>query len=281
MDGNGGPPVQRAAGDDGEASAAACDCHFHVFDAADPVAPATRYRPAYDATVDAWRCLSRAAGIDRGVIVQPSFLGTDNTRLLNTIGSSSGRLVGVAVIDPSASVDTMRALAGAGVRAVRWNLLGHPEPQAVARSCRAGWFDDLMRLGWHLEIHAGDGLVPRVLSSLPGELPIVLDHFGRPSGDDAHDPTFAAATRRPGACWVKLSAPYRIASGVDPSLLARRWRDGVGPHRLLWGSDWPWTNHEAIGSYAGGLQWLRSWVDDPSSGRCILEDNPRACYAFD
>ncbi|HEY0293704.1 MAG TPA: amidohydrolase family protein, partial [Bordetella sp.] len=57
----------------------------------------------------------------------------------------------------------------------------------------------------------------------------------------------ALAQRHP--TWFKLSAPYRLgglpAASLLPDIVA-----SIGPRRLLWGSDWPCTRHEACRNFA-------------------------------
>ena len=69
---------------------AAIDCHAHVFSAHAPSVPGARYRPDYGANVDVWRAQWPQAGITHGVVVQPSFFGTDNREMLDTIARISG-----------------------------------------------------------------------------------------------------------------------------------------------------------------------------------------------
>lgn len=273
-------PAAAPGGADIDTRQRSCDCHLHVFTGDAPATPGARYRPGYDAPLERWQALAAAAGIGRGVLVQPSFLGTDNTLLLRTIERAGGRLVGVAVVDPVITFDQMRRLAARGVRAVRWNLLGDPDPVAAVRGHRRGWFDDLLRLGWHVEIHQDDGRLPAILAALPAAIPVVLDHFGRAGSAHADDPTFTGVDRRVGPTWVKLSAPYRNA-GRDPAQLVSSWRDRVGPSHLLWGSDWPWTNHEAGRDYDTCLSDLERWIPDPIDRHQVLVDNPARCYRFD
>ena len=65
----------------------AIDAHAHVFSADAPAVAGARYRPAYGANVNEWRGLWERAGITHGVVVQPSFFGTDNREMLDTIAS--------------------------------------------------------------------------------------------------------------------------------------------------------------------------------------------------
>ena len=46
----------------------------------------------------------------------------------------------------------------------------------------------------------------------------------------------------------------------DAAVLARRWLATLGPAALLWGSDWPCTNHEAQADYARLKAEAEDWV---------------------
>ena len=65
-----------------ESKSSAVDCHVHVFSVGAPSATDARYRPAYTAALESLRALWAAHGITHGVIVQPSFFGTDNAEML-------------------------------------------------------------------------------------------------------------------------------------------------------------------------------------------------------
>src|SRR4051812_45398239 len=97
------------------------DCHAHVFSATAPAVAGARYRPSYAARLAAWRALWRPAGITHGVLIQPSFFGTNNTEMLSTIASDPSRLRGVAVVDPSVTQAQLVQLNAGGVRAIRLN----------------------------------------------------------------------------------------------------------------------------------------------------------------
>lgn len=58
---------------------AAVDAHAHVFAHGLPLAPVVRHAPDYDATLDTYIAHLAEHGITHAVLVQPSFLGTDNT----------------------------------------------------------------------------------------------------------------------------------------------------------------------------------------------------------
>lgn len=53
--------------------------HAHVFARDLPLTSDRRYAPAYDATIDDYLGMLDRNGMSHGVLVQPSFLGTDNS----------------------------------------------------------------------------------------------------------------------------------------------------------------------------------------------------------
>jgi predicted TIM-barrel fold metal-dependent hydrolase len=258
------------------------DCHAHVFSATAPATAGARYRPSYAARLAAWRTLWRPAGITHGVLVQPSFFGTNNAELLSTIASDPSRLRGVVVIDPSISDAQLARLDAGRVRAIRWNLRGVTN---LATYSDPAWTELLARvekLGWHLENFLDPGALPRIVPALErSEIAVVLDHFGSPGAiPESVDATFAAAQALAAgrAVWCKLSAPYRLG-GPDPAKLAQRWLALVGPARLVWGSDWPWTQHERGMDYQRLRDGLDTWVGAPAA-RAILWDNAARLYGF-
>ena len=257
----------------------AVDTHAHVFSSTAAAVPGARYRPAYEATLPAWRARWRTAGVTHGVLVQPSFFGTGNGEMLAALGADPAHLRGVAVVDPGCADADLDALHRDGVRAIRLNLRGAPEEDLDL----AAWKEALPRIarrGWHLELFTDRGCVPRVARALV-DVPIrvVLDHFGHPDPSDV-EATFAAveSLARSHEVWAKLSAPYRL-EGLDARELAARWLEVVGPSRLVWGSDWPWTGHEAGRDYAELHAGVARWVGVPNA-RAVLGDNPARLYGF-
>jgi predicted TIM-barrel fold metal-dependent hydrolase len=244
------------------------DTHAHVFSATAPAVANARYRPAYSARLEAWQALWGAVGVTRGVVVQPSFFGSDNSELLETLAADRKRLRGVAVVDRAVSDAELDRLAAGGVCAVRMNLKGTADHDAfVARDWKE-LFDRLHRRGWHVEVYVNHGQLPDVLPAFEGsEVAVVFDHFGNPGIDDhSIDATFAAvavlAAAR--AVWCKLSAPYRLG-GTDRRMLAERW---------------PWTSHENTVDYRRLRQDLDRWIA-PELREAILWDNAARLYRFD
>lgn len=257
-------------------TADAVDCHFHVFRAGVSASADVRYVPAYDATLADWQRRAAQHALGRGVIVQTSFLGTDNSDLLAALAASPCRLRGVAALAPSTPATLIAELDAQGVRGIRFNLAGRTDlPDDAHRRL----IERIAEAGWHVELHTDPGGLAPVLASMPAEVTVVVDHFGRPAGDDDLA-TWHAIEREAARLYVKLSAPYRL-NGQNPAPLARRWRDLLGPDRLLWGSDWPCTNHESQAATAHRWTTLHDWLDDADVVRRVMVDNPERLYRFD
>ncbi|MCS0468087.1 hypothetical protein LV178_22070, partial [Burkholderia mallei] len=74
----------------------AIDAHAHVFETGLPLAGRRRYAPDYDAPLDAYLAQLDAHRVSHGVLVQPSFLGSDCRYLLRALARQPRRLRGVA-----------------------------------------------------------------------------------------------------------------------------------------------------------------------------------------
>ncbi len=252
------------------------DSHFHVF-AAGGAKPGARYVPAYAAPLAAWRDVALPLGVTRGVLVQTSFLGTDNRQLLAELRADPQNLRGVAVVAPDTPLAQLQELDVAGVRGVRLNLAGAPAGMQ-AWTCATGFWDGLIALGWHVELHTDIGALPAVIAQVPQAVAVVIDHMAKPQADAAQDPTVAAVTARArrGPVYIKLSGHYRLG-GLDAGSLARRWVGELGAGAMLWGSDWPCTNHETCADYPTLLGALEGWVG-PEAALAALVRNPARLY---
>lgn len=265
------------------------DTHAHIFERGLKLAGARRYAPDYDATLADYLRQLDVHGLSRGVLIQPSFLGTDNGYLVGGLRRAAGRLRGIAVVEPAVSEAELRDLDAAGVVGIRLNLIGQGIPDFAA----APWptlLGRLRELNWQVEIQSEAHALPTVVAPLlAAGLNVVVDHFGRPDPKPGtEDPGFrfllSRAAAGTGRLWVKLSGAYRngpdgrgeeIAAAAAPMLLAT-----LGPERLLWGSDWPHTQFEKVSDYATVRARLDSWVPDPVQRQAILEDTPGQLFRF-
>jgi len=261
---------------------AAVDTHAHVFVRGLPLATRRRYAPDYDATPEQYLALLDAHGIRHGVLIQPSFLGTDNRYLVSALQAAAGRLRGVAVLDTQCDTAELRALADAGVVGMRLNLLGQADPLLGGSAWRA-LLERVNALGWHVEVHAQAARLPGLLPTLLEQgCRVVVDHFGRP--DTPHELRHLMRHADTGRVWVKLSAPYRNwtndACAGTGRQAARMLLDAYGAERLMWGSDWPHTEHRERADYPSSLAWLEGWLDDPAERRAVLSTTPLELFQF-
>jgi predicted TIM-barrel fold metal-dependent hydrolase len=265
----------------------AVDTHAHIFATGLPLAPDHRHAPQYDATLAAYLALLDAHAITHGVLTAPSFLGTDNRHLLEGLARARGRLRGTVIVEPEVSPEALRTYAANGIVGIRLNLYKRADDQVpdFASPQYRALFERCGALDWHVEIY-GEG--PRLARWLPAILTtgvkVVVDHFGSP------DPKLGLAcpgfrtilsTLPGGRLWVKLSAPYRVGGVERAKAYATELLRAGSSRRLLWGSDWPWTQNEAGRSYAECLAWLDAWVPDAAQRAEILGATAMKLFGFE
>ncbi len=103
--------------------------HAHIFKAGLDLAPGRRYAPDYDATVDDYLAILDKHGVSHGVLVQPSFLGTNNSYVMKALHRYPDRLRGIAVVEPDIGFDSLAAMDAEGVVGIRLNLTCMPIPR--------------------------------------------------------------------------------------------------------------------------------------------------------
>jgi len=260
----------------------AVDTHAHVFDRGCHFVEGRRYTPGYEAPAARYVAVLERAGVRHGVLVQPSFLGTNNTFLLAGLRRFRGSLRGIAVVAPEIADSKLEAMDAAGVRGIRYNLIGHdpamlaqPEYRALTRRVSAR--------GWLIEVQVPGAALPGVLDALTADAStVVVDHFGKPgTADPTADPGFRKLMEYGpgGPVWVKLSAPYRLG-GLDPAPYAAAYLERFGPERLLWGSDWPWTQNEAATSYGECVERISGWLGEDADIQARFDRASRGLYGF-
>ncbi len=255
------------------------DGHAHVWRQPLAFIPEARHRPDYDAPVEAYLAELDRHGLASGLLIQPSFLGADNSLMLEAVRRFPGRLKAVVMVDPATPDEELNALEVRGAVGVRFNLIGLPLPD-FSREPHAGFVKRLAARKWHVELHREARDLPALLPPLlDSGVRIAVDHFGRPDPAALRDdPGFryllgVAATNR---VWVKISAAYRsggdaAARDLTPALL-----EHFGPQRLIWASDWPHTQHEAAVNYHSTYALFEAAIPDANIRQAILERAPAA-----
>jgi predicted TIM-barrel fold metal-dependent hydrolase len=260
------------------------DTHSHVFHRGLKLASGRRYAPDYDAPLSLYLEQLDQNGTTNGVLVQPSFLGTDNSYIVECLEQTGGRLRGIAVVDPTISSQEILALDRAGIVGIRLNLVGRPLPDLSAPEWKT-LLANLKSANWQVEIqrNASDlvGLVPKLLDA---GVTVGLDHYTLPDPKlGVDDPAFQSilkfgASKR---VWVKISAPYR--NGPNGEAFARQayplLRASFGLDHLLWGSDWPHTQFEETETYAKNRRFLDELITDADERAKVLIA-PRSLFRF-
>ncbi|MFC5824604.1 amidohydrolase family protein [Nonomuraea insulae] len=247
-----------------------CDAHFHVFEPGYAHVPEPLYTFP-EGTLDQYLRLTEWLGIERMVLVQPTFYGTDTSLLLDVLRKVGTRCRGVVRIEDSVTDAELDRFHEAGVRAIRLDLFA-----------RASWpTDELIAYiramaerarprGWHLQFYTPGAVVRTLLPFLTVfEHPFVIDHMGYGMDLDGLLRLLAG-----GHCYLKLSGPYRWKTDVAP--LARALVE-ARPDRLLWGSDWP---HLPDGQRDTGelLNLLGDWAPSPEDRHQILVEAPNRLF---
>ena len=265
----------------------ATDCHFHIYDQRFPAAAgATLFPP--DATVENYRALQRRIGTSRGVLVQPSTYGTDNTlhlESMNQLGRANFRMV--AVVNDSVSTAELRRLNALGVRGIRFNLV-----QAGATTI--DMLEPLSRrvapMGWHVQLHMlGDQYAAHEARLLRLPSRIAIDHRGRmPNPAGVNHPGFTTIRKLldKGNTYVKLSGAYMdTVAGppgyADSGVIAKA-LFAANPSRMIWGSDWPHPTERLDNKPDDAVLFdlLTEWVPDIQARHRVLVENPARLYGF-
>ena len=250
------------------------DTHVHVFTRGLPFAPARRYQPDYDAAPADLLAAMRQAGVAKAVLVQPSFLGTDNRYLLQAVAAQPDVFAGVAVVDLDATWADLDALRRAGIRGVRLNCIGRPTPD-FSRGAVREMAERLAGANLILEIQAeGDQWLSIAPFLKHLSCTILIDHFGRTAPGERHGgfDCLLTAARESSRLWFKFSGPYRLEQGAA-ALCAPAITAAVGVGRIIWGSDWPATQFEGRHGYPETLRWLEAWVPQAQDRRAVLCGN--------
>ena len=263
-----------------------CDAHFHVFEPGFPHVPDPLYTFP-DGTIDQYLRLTEFLGIDRMVLVQPTFYGTDNSLTLAALERIGPRCRAIVRVEEDVTDAELDRFHAAGVRGIRLDLFSRrdwPTSEIIGYIRRTAL--RAAPRGWHLQFYTPGTIVRDLLPFLAGfDSPFVIDHMGymlESEGLTRADFDQLLDVLRLGNCWIKLSGPYRIAKGKPLSSLAPLGRALVETRsdRLLWGSDWP---HLPDGQRDTGklLSLLGDWAPDEADRSRILVRNSAELFFAD
>ena len=268
----------------------AMDTHFHIF------GPMLQYgfseKRIYtppDALLADWQHLASTLGVERGVIVQPSVYGTDNTVTLANLKAMSGRWRAVVVVEDSITDKELEAMHALGVRGIRVNVVDVAIEKGVLPMHQVRRMAErIAPLGWHVQFLMHVDEYPdleKMFDDFPTD--IVVDHFGyMKAANGVTHPGFQAFLRllKGGRCWCKFTGAYRISAHdmpyPDVTPLAHALID-ANPNRVVWGTDWPHPKHEGAMPNDGAMcDRLLDWIPDAAIRDRVLAENPALLYGF-
>ncbi|ODN62809.1 amidohydrolase [Burkholderia cenocepacia] len=256
--------------------AGACDSHMHIVGPFDryPLRETRSLEPPESTFAD-YLEMKRATGIERNVIVQPSFFAKDNACTLDSTERMGEHARAVVVVEPDVDEATLADMHARGARGVRLQrvVAGGTSTEQIAEMASR-----IRDFGWHLQLFVDSDDVEELaeqLHRLP--VPVVFDHMAHVYKES---PISSRGFRTlldllaSGKAWVKLSA-WRFS----PDNARARQLVDANPERVLWGSDWPHVSYEEDVPDDGKLlDRLATWAQDSATIQRILVDNPAELY---
>jgi predicted TIM-barrel fold metal-dependent hydrolase len=275
------------------------DAHLHIWANSQEASHGYPYAEGQDPpeslteSASASRLLEKMqeGGIDGALIVQPINHKFDHSYVLSAIKEHPDRFKGMLLHNPSLSaevaVTALEDLVLKGFVGVRFNPYLWPKDDAGKWKSMStpgeGGLAVYIRCS-ELKIPVGimcfQGLqqhyddILELLNASP-ETTMILDHFGftsfTPDGDKAFEQLMALASYP--QVVVKISALFRLSDNA-PYTRVKSERfvpllNAFGPHRLMFGSDFPFVL-EQIPGYEGTKNLVESWIDDETMRERIM-----------
>lgn len=259
------------------------DSHFHAWTEDCPLVAERGYKPLAAKPIDTCLDIHDAHGVTHGVLVQPSFLGFDNSYILDCLRQYPNRLRASVVVGPDLDERMLEEMDTLGVVGLRLNLISTKTILNHQTHHIFPLYEWAAAHNWHVEVFADGAMWVDVAARLqPFGVTIVADHFGMPNaaldpGDIGHKAILKAAES--GRVWVKFSGFYR-PNVPDLAPYAARLIEACGPDRIVWASDFPWTGHETLHPFQTTLDNLGEWVEDPNLRAKIMGENAATLFQF-
>lgn len=268
------------------------DSQVHIWGANTPERPWPARHPPHREPLDKLELAAEMdkAGVDRAIIVPPSWEGDRNDLANDAATTHPDRFATMGRFDPDAT-DARETIKDwkkqPGMLGMRFTF----HTDVLRQPLIDGRFDwvwgEMEKLGIPAMVlfhHEYMHLADRVAEGYPG-LRLVLDHLGLKSAKDVSEATnFAtldkvlALAKRPNVA-AKVSAMPCYAddktcpfSSVHPHI--RRVFDAFGPQRTFWGTDWsrlPCSYRQGVTMFTEEMPWLKGQDLDWVMGRGVCE----------
>ena len=206
------------------------DAHLHIIDRRFPLVPNQGYLPE-EFTCRDYRERLKGYPLAGGAVVSGSFQAFDQTYLREALRELGPSFVGVTQLPATVSDEDLLELAGAGVRAVRFNLKrgGSEEVAHLDRVARRVF--ELAR--WHVELYVDARELPNLEETLVSLPAVSIDHLGLSREGFPH---LLRLVER--GVKVKATGFGRVDFDVRQALTTIH---GINPKALMFGTDLPST----------------------------------------
>lgn len=264
------------------------DSHAHIFKTKGNLVQGARYQPTTDALLEDYIAHLDQYSFHYGILIQPSFLGTNNDQMIAAIQRYPDRIRAVAVVPIDISDEKMRDYSQAGIVGARLNLFGQEVPDLTQVEWQS-FLKLLEKHQWQIELHAPPAYLKVLLPKLAEfKIAVVIDHFGRVDLDKGlEDPDYLSVLKQlnPEQHWIKVSGYYRLAHTVAEG--KRRAKQALSQlldlgfeNRLVWGSDWPHTQHTETVSYESAYTFMQDLLADTQLQEKVLSQNALRLFAL-
>lgn len=247
------------------------DAHAHIFRANESIILNPRYIPNYNATLSDYLNNLKIFNFSHSILVQPSFLGIDNSYLLNEIDKYNN-IKAVVVVEPN-DLDILKKYKSK-ICGIRLNLINKNKPDFQTKD----WQECLKiikNLNIFIEIHKElEYIVPIIEELCEYDCRIILDHLARPNLKSIGilDNLKRFSNKN---IIFKLSGFYRIDKNIYfVRDVFNKLLSIFGRNKFIFGSDWPHTNYENIANYDKIMNDFHIIVDKNNLRQQILSDNP-------
>jgi len=271
----------------------ACDTHFHIFGPPDrfPFSETRRYTPP-GGPIEHYQDVQRLTGLTRGIAVQPTAHGLDNSAILDAVAKSNGNMRAVVRFNDKTTDYQLESLNNAGARAARFSLMSD-RPGSAEMIKHA--IPRMEKLGWSLVLHVETNHFlahQDFIRQIP--IPTVIDHLARCNPKEGLDqPAFKLLLDflKDDRFWVKICSVDKISE-----LKQERVTNGLpfkdvipfgqaaidaAPDRTIWGTDWPHGNIFEPGRVPNDgdlLDLIAEMAVSQTQLHKILVDNPDRLY---
>jgi predicted TIM-barrel fold metal-dependent hydrolase len=229
------------------------DAHLHVWRAAPdyPNPSATIVSPLSDVPMEVLNEYMIEHGVDRAVLVQPIYLGEDNSYVADCAAAEPQRLAAVCVVDPRTAEAPDRLeywVTQRGCKGLRLRPRIPEEAACFGDSSTFPLWERARALKVIINVLASPQHLPalsRLAERFP-EVTVLIDHMADPVvADGVESSAFQILLKlaRFPRVFVKVSGFYYCSRTPYPYPDCRDFfralYDHFGPTRLIWGSDFP------------------------------------------